>query len=59
VIKAAGKGATLNDMDGFFSQMAALLEKDAVKKEEIVRLLEKYIPTFSHIETGKLLDKKM
>ena len=24
-----------------------------------LQLLEKYIPTFTHIETGKLLDKKM
>lgn len=59
VIKASVAAAGLNDMDNFFSQMEQLLNKSAVEKSEIVQLLEKYIPTFAHIETGKLLDKKM
>jgi FlaA1/EpsC-like NDP-sugar epimerase len=59
VIKAPVAATTLNDLEGFFSQMETLLAHSNVEKTEIVRLLEKYIPTFSHIETGKLLDKKM
>jgi FlaA1/EpsC-like NDP-sugar epimerase len=59
VIKAPVAAASLNDMDNFFLQMEQLLNKSAVEKREIVQLLEKYIPTFAHIETGKLLDKKM
>ena len=59
VIKGVPPAMNLDEVNGFFPQMEALLNKGAVKKEEIVSLLEKYIPTFSHIETGKLLDKKM
>lgn len=59
VIKGHAPAVNLDEKNGFFPQMEALLNKQTVKKEEIVALLEKYIPTFSHIETGKLLDKKM
>jgi FlaA1/EpsC-like NDP-sugar epimerase len=59
VIKGVAPHTNLDETDGFFPKMEALLNKQAVKKEEIVALLEEYIPTFSHIETGKLLDKKM
>ncbi|HEV7781431.1 MAG TPA: polysaccharide biosynthesis protein [Chitinophagaceae bacterium] len=59
VIKGHAPAVNLDEQNGFFPQMEGLLNKQAVKKEEIVALLEKYIPTFSHIETGKLLDKKM
>ncbi len=59
VIKGVAPSMKLDEANGFFPQMEALLNKDSVKKEEIVSLLEKYIPSFSHIETGKLLDKKM
>ncbi|MBC7873711.1 MAG: nucleoside-diphosphate sugar epimerase, partial [Ferruginibacter sp.] len=59
VIKAPVAAASLNDMEGFFAQMEQLVNKTGVEKSEIVKLMEKYIPTFSHIETGKLLDKKM
>ena len=59
VIKAPVVAASLNDMEGFFVQMESLLNKQSVEKSEVVKLLEKYIPTFAHIETGKLLDKKM
>ena len=59
VIKAPLAANSLNDMDSFFTQMEQLLNNTTVEKGEIVQLLEKYIPTFSHIETGKLLDKKM
>ena len=46
-------------IDEFFVQAKQLFDKTTVEKKEIVQLLEKFIPTFSHIETGKLLDKKM
>ena len=59
VIKAPVAAASLNDMERFFIQMEKLLNNQAVEKSEVVKLLEKYIPTFTHLETGKLLDKKM
>ncbi len=52
-------GNKLNDLEGFFSKMENLLKNKKVEKSELVQLLGEYIPTFSHIETGKLLDKKM
>lgn len=47
------------NLDGFFRGMESLLSRPAVEKKEIVRLMEQYIPSFAHLETGKLLDKKM
>ncbi len=52
-------GNKLNDLEGFFSKMENFLKNKKVEKSELVQLLGEYIPTFSHIETGKLLDKKM
>ncbi len=52
-------GSNLADMDSFFVRMEQLLEKGQVEKAELVNLFGEFIPTFSHIETGKLLDKKM
>lgn len=57
VISTAGN--QLNDLEGFFGKMETLLATNTVEKTELVQLLGDYIPTFSHIETGKLLDKKM
>jgi hypothetical protein len=59
VIKEAKNKVNPQDMEKFFEQIEQLMKKPAVQKMEIVSLLEKYIPSFSHKETGKLLDKKM
>ena len=59
VIKAPVAANSLYDMESFFTLMEQLLNNATVEKCEIVQLLEKYIPTFAHNETGKLLDKKM
>jgi hypothetical protein len=49
----------LADMESFFEKMERLMTKSDLQKMEIVNLLQKYIPTFAHKETGKLLDNKM
>lgn len=36
-----------------------LFESESVDKAKVVGLLSKYLPDFSHIETGKSLDQKM
>ncbi len=36
-----------------------LFDSDSVDKAKVVGLLSKYLPDFSHIETGKSLDQKM
>ncbi len=47
------------DMESFFEKMERLMTKKELRKDEIVQLLEEYIPGFAHKETGKLLDNKM
>ncbi|MDB4414880.1 polysaccharide biosynthesis protein [bacterium] len=41
------------------SEFHALFEDTAIQKSDVVGLLNKYLPDFSHIETGKSLDQKM
>lgn len=42
-----------------FAALGGLFAKEDFSKEDIVKLLEKYIPSFHHMETGKNLDQKM
>ncbi len=42
-----------------FHDLNAAFEKESTTKEEIVRIMKKYLPNFEHIETGKSLDSKM
>jgi FlaA1/EpsC-like NDP-sugar epimerase len=43
----------------FFEKLDTLLQKNNVQKNDIVHLLNEYVPTFTHAETGKYLDQKM
>lgn len=42
-----------------FESLEDAFEKDDVVKEDIVKIIKKYLPNFEHIETGKSLDIKM
>lgn len=56
------KNAELPEFDAlqpFFAKLNALLASDNLKKNDIVHLLNEYVPTFTHAETGKYLDQKM
>lgn len=46
-------------VDSLIDALNEAFEKSSVTKEEIVGLIEDYIPGFRHIETGKSLDRKM
>ena len=46
-------------VDYLFENLEHIFNKDNYTKEEIVKELESYLPTFHHIETGKSLDSKM
>lgn len=48
-----------HNLDGFFREMETLLRQQQVEKKQVVSLMEQYIPSFRHLETGKWLDKKM
>lgn len=42
-----------------FEQLNELFDKDEILKEDVVHILQTYLPNFEHIETGKSLDSKM
>ena len=42
-----------------FSSLNAAFIREETTKEEIIGILQDYLPNFSHIETGKSLDNKM
>lgn len=42
-----------------FMKLNEAFDKEETIKEEIVSILEEYLPNFAHIETGKSLDSKM
>lgn len=46
-------------IEELFVALNAVFEKEVTTKEEIVRIMKEYLPTFEHIETGKSLDSKM
>lgn len=49
----------LGEIEQMLKQLRSLFDNDTVSKQEIVSLIEAYIPNFEHIETGKGLDMKM
>jgi FlaA1/EpsC-like NDP-sugar epimerase len=46
------------ELDGVINELESLF-KNSVAKEDVVRTLNKLLPTFQHIETGLNLDQKM
>lgn len=48
-----------NRIDMLFNHLVNLFNQDGTTKEEIVCALQKYLPNFNYIETGKSLDNKM
>jgi len=41
------------------AELASLFERDALDKAQIVEVLGRLVPTFSHVETGRGLDARM
>lgn len=42
-----------------FNRLNAVFDKVDTTKEEVVKIMKDYLPSFEHIETGKSLDAKM
>ena len=40
-------------------KLTAVFDGDNTTKEEVVRIMQEYLPNFEHIETGRSLDSKM
>ena len=49
----------LNEIHHQTNLLQGILNKPSVSKSEIISVLQKLLPTFHHIETGKNLDQKM
>jgi len=49
----------IEEMRTMMSELDNMMIKDITTKVDICKWLEKYIPQFQHIETGKNLDQKM
>lgn len=58
VIKNSIK-TTKEAVDHLLEEFEEMFISDSVNKTKIVDLLSNYLPSFSHIETGKSLDQKM
>ena len=54
--KRGGDEAKLANL---FQRLADAFAKEGTNKEEVVRILAEYLPSFRHNETGKSLDSKM
>lgn len=48
-----------NKIKVLFDKLNGAFNKDVTTKEEIVCIIQEYLPEFEHIETGKSLDSKM
>lgn len=48
-----------NRIIGLFNALEETFEQTDATKEDIVRLMQGYLPNFEHLETGKNLDSKM
>jgi len=58
IIKNAPK-KDLSEIEATLAKIEALFSKETISKNEVVQLLEEFIPDFKHIERGKNLDEKM
>ncbi len=50
---------SITEMEETISKIEALFDKKSYSKEDIVKIMNKILPNFDHIETGKSLDQKM
>jgi FlaA1/EpsC-like NDP-sugar epimerase len=58
VIKNAPR-RPMAEIDTIFRRLAELFGREGITKEDVVEVLDEYLPNFHHIETGKNLDGRM
>ncbi|MCR5340560.1 MAG: polysaccharide biosynthesis protein [Saccharofermentans sp.] len=46
-------------IEELFKRLDVVFQKEGTTKEEVVLIMQQYLPGFEHIETGKNLDQKM
>lgn len=50
---------TILEIQNIVHELEVLFDKHGTKKQEIIQLLSKFLPTFRHVEKGKNLDQRM
>ena len=50
---------SFSDVDLIIKEIENLFKRDSYEKEDIIKVMNKLLPDFNHIETGKSLDQKM
>ena len=46
-------------MEVTINEIETLFKRESYNKEDIIKIMNRILPTFNHIETGKSLDQKM
>ena len=50
---------SFSDVDLIIEEIENLFKRDSYEKEDIIKVMNRLLPDFKHIETGKTLDQKM
>ena len=50
---------SISDIEEIIYEITNLFNRKSYDKEDIIKIMNKLLPNFSHIETGKTLDQKM
>ena len=50
---------SFSEMEVTIKEIESLFKRESYKKEDIIKIMNKILPNFNHIETGKSLDQKM
>ena len=50
---------TISEMEVTIKEIQTLFKRESYDKEDIIKIMNKILPNFNHIETGKSLDQKM
>ena len=50
---------SFSEMELTIKEIETLFKRESYKKEDVIKIMNKILPNFNHIETGKTLDQKM
>jgi len=50
---------SFSEMEFTITEIETLFKRESYSKEDVIKIMNKILPNFNHIETGKTLDQKM
>ena len=50
---------SVSEMEETIKEIETIFKKESINKDDIITIMNKILPNFKHIETGKTLDQKM